>query len=898
MKLLDSHFSSRPLQDDDLLITKLVSLQPPPSLVSRRQLLKRLNDSFQHKLTLICAPAGFGKTTLLSEWLAQMPHPITWLSLDPGDSDPQRFWRYVIAACQRFQEGVGVPALEHLLECQIPRYEVMLTRLMNDIIQLPGQYGLILEDYHVIESGEIHQAMTFLLDHLPSNLHLIVTTRREPPLPLAKLRARGELGELSADELRFSTQEIRDFLAQTVPATISESAIERLQGRTEGWAAGLRLAALSLQNKHDSQAIEQFLETFSGSHQHITDYLFAEVFSTQPEAIQAFLLRTAFLSRLSGDFCDAVTGRNDSSGVLKVLESANLFLIPLEGTWYRYHALFGEALQHYAKQVLDEAALQTLYRNASYWYESHGFVAEAIEAALLAGEFDAAAKLIMGIVKPFYLGNEYHTLRRWIDCLPAEVRNSHPTIALIYVAAILFTSDQRTPNAWAQAYEPLEVAEAYWQKLGDPAKLGEVMVFRGMVEWWQGNFEGAFQAVRTALKLLPADDVPWRGMLLIGVSFEETLKGHLDVALPAMREALALCEASGNFDSAYIAMQTLGELSYARGEMYQAERYYRQLLAITGSDDYCMNYRAQALIGLGTLAYEWNDLKLAEQHIQQGLEIGKRLSANLEEIPGKGVLVQARLLHLRGESRKAQQLLNTLAIELRHPHLLLELRFQQIRLALAVGDMTTAQHCLSTVGHANDIPPIYQEQAALISVRLLILQGDFEAALQVLNPWQEDTHQHERMRSELEMMLLKGIAYHKQGHTEEAYQLMQHALELAQFEGYRRLFLDEGEPVFQLLHETLPHLQKESLAGYARSLLVAFSSEAAKLGSTSLTAVKPLSRQEERILHLLAEGLSNAEIAQQLVVSINTIKTQIKSIFRKLNVTTRAEAADVARQLK
>src|SRR5437660_5758321 len=385
---------TRPPDRYELLSTKLALPRPRPSLVLREPLLERLDEGLEHKLSLLSAPAGFGKTTLVSEWIAtrgerQDSPPVAWVSLDVGDNDPVRFWRYVIAACRSFHANVGESALALLQTSRRPPLESMLTTFINELAQLVCRGYLVLEDYHVITSPRIHETMTYFVDHLPATLHLLILTRSDPPLPLARLRAHDDLYELHTADLRFSLAETEAFLRQAFPFPLSTEAITHLEARTEGWVAGLRLLALALQGRKDPRELERMLVTFTGSHRHILEYLVADVLSSQPEALQDFLLQTVFLNRLTASLCDAITGRIDSERMLEQLEHANLFLIPLDeiGQWYRYHTLFAEAMQHEARRRLGEDYLHSLYDKASRWFEEQGLLAEAVEVALSARDF-------------------------------------------------------------------------------------------------------------------------------------------------------------------------------------------------------------------------------------------------------------------------------------------------------------------------------------------------------------------------------------------------------------------------------------------------------------------------------------------------------------------------------
>src|SRR6266516_2134434 len=907
---------TRPPDRYELLSTKLALPRPRPSLVLREPLLARLYEALEYKLTLLSAPAGFGKTTLVSEWIAtrgerQDPLPVAWLSLDAGDNDPVRFWRYVIAACQAFQTGIGKSALVLLHTPRRPSLETVLTTFINELAQLAHKCVLVLEDYHVITSSQIHETMAYLVDHLPATVHLLILTRSDPPLPLARLRAHGDLYELHAADLRFSLAETEIFLRQALPFPLSAEAITRLEARTEGWVTGLRLLALALQGREDTWDLEHMLGTFTGSHRHILEYLVADVLSSQPERLQEFLLQTAFLNRLTGSLCDAVTGRNDGEHILEQMERANLFLIPLDdmGQWYRYHALFAEAMQHEARRRLGEDYLRTLYDKASHWYEEHGLLAEAVEVALSARDFTRAAMLIESIVGPYNTINELHTLLRWIEQLPEEVLQEHPELCLSYAIALLFTLDRSAPATMSLIQVPLKMAERYWQAEGNRPKLGELLSFRSQVAWWQGGLSQAFADARQALELSSEQETLWPGSSILTVGMEELLAGKLDTARQAVLEARARFEAIGNAYGTRAATHVLGEVSSRQGELHVAARFFRQEIAEAVEDPIDT---ANALIGLAALSYEWNELQKAEQEVSKALdlgkhhvdEIGKYHAEQFIQVPGS--LVLARVLHARGETEQALRLLQELVAltqEHKWTYLHREVLAEQARLSLMASDLVTVQRWSATITQlSEDFRLVQREREALIIARLLIAQGEATAALRLLERWRAEAHAQGRTRSELEIQVLTALVHSTHKSLPQAKETLREALVLAQAEGYQRLFLDEGEALAILLRAVLLDVREEPLATYVRSLLVAFAQQQAGQDTSHHTApallIEPLSPQEQRVLRLLAAGRSNPEIAQELVVSVNTVKTQVQSIYRKLNVNSRWEAREAARHLK
>lgn len=920
----------------DLLQTKLLPPRLNRLLVERAALLARLDAGLERKLTLLSAPAGFGKTTLVSQWVKQKdeggrmkdeaeeaplhPAKVAWLALDAGDNDPVRFWRYCLTACRRFGADLGAAALAQLHTRQPPSFETLLTLFLNELAALPQadtvRNVLVLEDYHVITNAQIHASLTFLLDHLPPTLHLVMTTRHDPPLPLARLRARLAINELTAADLRFSLLETTTFLQQTLSLPLPPAAIARLDARTEGWVTGLRLATLALQNRTTLTDVEHFLDTFGGGHSHILAYLIEEVFRVQPAPLQTFLLQTTFLPRLTASLCDAVTNRNDSASRLAELERANLFLLPLDGAhqWYRYQALFAEALQHQARRRLGEAGLAALYARASQWYEQHGFLGEAIESALAIQECGRAALLIeRAIARQPVVNNEYHTLRRWLEQLPVETLATHPMLSFTYAVAILFTGDQRAPATMALLQGPLALAEERWRTEGNQPQLGRALGFRALVTWWQGDLRQAFAAARQALDLLPPEDLFWRGLGLLGVGAEGLAAGKLKSAREALLEARIHFEAAGDAYTALSTTFTLGEVCARRGELHQAVHLYRQVLdGITGAAPRTIAHWAdfdhgRALIGLAALCLEWNQLETAEQQLAQALAIGRRLAD--EELQVHSSLLLARIKQVCGETAQVQALLQELIARTspRWPLLRREVRAEQARVALASGDLTAVQHWADTCSQpAVDVPWVQQEQEQLIVARLRIAQGQTDGALPLFAEYLADARAQERGRSEVEILILTALVYARRRQPAQARQTLCEALILAQPEGYQRLFLDEGEPLAALLRALLPDVKEPSLAAYGQTLLRAFAAgQTGAAGQSQVqnpkakiqNLIEPLSERELEVLRLLYADLSGPAIAAALIVSVNTVKTHIKHIYGKLNARSRYEAIERAKQL-
>ncbi len=887
----------------ELLSTKLAPPRLRSPVVSRAALLARLDEGLERKLTLLAAPAGSGKTTLVSEWSATRDEqfPVAWLSLDEGDNDPVRFWRYLIAACQKFDTEVGASALTLLRSAQQPPFDTIQTTFINDLSQLESKCVLVLEDYHVITSPIVHETMTFLLDRLPDTLHVLITARGDPPLPLARLRARDELLELHAADLRFSPAEIQSFLQQTTHLTLPADALARLEARTEGWAVGLRIVALVLQGRQGQEEAERFITTFTGGHRHILEYLVAEVLTAQSAPVQEFLLQTSFLNSMTGSLCDAVTGNGDSDILLEQLERANLFLIPLDDTqgWYRYHALFAEAMQQYARRQLGDDRVRELRLRASRWYEAHKMLTEAVEMELVAQEYAHAADLIERILDPrlMKMNNEYFTLRRWISQLPEAVLSDHPTLCLTYAIAILFTSDRHSPETLKRLKAPLQMAEQRWMEAGNTNKLGEVLAFRTLVEYWQGDYVQSFSTARQALELLPEYQTEWRGVMLLQIAAGEWFAGNTRAARQLAQDARVLNEAAGNEYAKRSTTQLLGEVSLYQGRLYEAEQLFQELFEKSSTD---LRDKAHALVGLAKVAYERNDLDVAERYVTEAYDIGEKVGDKY--ILVDAAILLARALRARGETTQASQVLHSLAASVGVPSLVGLLRAWHAWIALSTGDTPVVQGWYTTyVKESEHDPTLQQEREALIAARWLIAQREIEAALRLLDHWQRSAHAGERVQSELEILIVKALAYFVGRRLPQAEETIISALESAHKAGYMRPFLDEGKTMIALLQEVSP-VKDKVLSAYVEALLRAFAFEqtgrevAARRGAMAVHDW--LSPQEQRVLRLLAAGLSNPEIADELVVSVNTIKTQVKSIYRKLNVTNREDAREKARQLK
>lgn len=941
-----------------LLTSKIHPPRLSGALVARPRLLDRLDEGLSRRLTLIVAPAGFGKTTLARQWIAALGDgvgeegapsvPAAWVSLDADDNDPVRFWRYVVTACLRIDADAGEAMLERLSAGWQPPFdppplEATLGVFLNDIArrlggeETPGKPNapgglLVLEDYHVVAAPRIHETLAFFIDHLPPSLHLVMLTRGDPPLPLARWRARGDLHEVRAADLRFSAEETDAFFQQALPFSLNGKTIKQLDARLEGWAAGVRLLSLAVQSASTPAEAEGRLAALDiggdadQPHPPILDYFASEVLvlQAQPGPLHLFLLQTSVLGRLNGSLCDAVTDRRDSATLLVELARAGLFLEMLDesdeaGAWYRYHALFAEALRAIARRRLGDEALRELSLRASRWYEGHGLTDEAIVAALRAGDHERSCALIERLAREWegrFTG--LHTLRRWIERLPEAARRAHPGLCLIYARTLLFSQypDLVTPVLIARIDAELRAADDGWESKSDLAGRGEVWAFRAMIAWREGRLEQAARDARQSLVWLPNDDAApgaftrrgiwdWRGVNTAILGAEALEQGRIEDARQLLREARRRSSSAENRPFARITTLLLGRAYEAAGDLRQAEAYYRQVLPDAREQDDREDV-ANALLGLTDLSYEWNDLAATGRLLDEVQAIGA-----LPDVPDIGEALafrQALLNHACGRTPEALRLIAAVLVRLeastsqRPMETIPTILAWQGRLHLAIGDLFAAQQSLDALDRlAEDSSPVQREAGQILAARVLLARGEAADALSLLDPLLVTAHErgHGRQALEVGMVTVLALAACRRGR--EARERLREVLTRASGQDFMRLFLDEGEPLAVLLRSLPPTSQEPALRSQVRAILRAFDaahgSAAFASGAVGVALVEPLSAQERRVLRLLVAGRTNPEIARELVVSVNTVKGHVKSLYRKLDVRSRLEATEAARLL-
>jgi LuxR family maltose regulon positive regulatory protein len=876
-----------------ILATKLYIPPLRPNVVIRFRLLERLNEGLHRKLTLIAAPAGFGKTTLVSEWVEGIERPAAWLSLDKGESDPTLFLTYLVAALQTIAPTIGEGVSGVLQSPQPPPTESILTALLNEITTIPDNFVLVLDDYHVIDAKPVDQALTFLLDHLPPHMHLVIATREDPPLPLARLRVGGQLTELRAVDLRFTHAEAAGFLTQVMGLNLSAEDIAALETRTEGWIAGLQLAAISMQGHEDATS---FIKSFTGSHHFVLDYLVEEVLGQQSERVQMFLLRTSILDRLCGPLCDAVMMDPAVSGreTLEYLERANLFIVPLdnERRWYRYHHLFADLLrqrlhQSTASSTGDERdGVAELHSRASQWYEDHSLAIEAFHHAAAANDVERAERLIEGKGMPLQFRGAMIPVLNWLESLPTTILDARPSLWVTYASALTMTG-----QPISNVEEKLQAAEAALQEAEPDDKtrdlVGHIAAIRAMLAVPANQVKTIIAQSRRALEYLHPNNLPVRATAHWTLGYAYQLQGDRAAASQAYTEVISISQASGNIMVTIAATTCLGQVQEAENQLSLAAESYWRVLQLVGDPPWPA--ACEAYLGLARVCYQWNDLDAAEQHGQQSFQLAMQME-NVDTPAACGVFL-ARLKLARGDVASATALLAKAEQFVRQHnfvHWMPEVAAVQVLTLLHQGHLAAAAHLAQTHG----LP--------LSQARVHLAQGDTSAALAVLEQLRQQAEAKGWEDERLKVMVLQAVALQAHGEKDKAVHLLFDALALAEPGGFIRLFVDEGLPMAHLLSAAAA---QGRMPDYIGKLLAVLEADAQKREDTSSLPppaqplIEPLSRRELEVLHLMAQGLSNQEMCERLFLALDTVKGHNRKIFNKLQVQRRTEAVARAREL-
>jgi LuxR family maltose regulon positive regulatory protein len=881
------------------------------------------------RLTLVSAKAGSGKTTLASEWLHQQKRPAAWLSLDANDNEPRRFFSYLVASLHQLGIKIDPSLLKPLEMGQLPPAEAFVVDLINEVATQSNHFLLILDDYHLIQSDWIHQAVGFLIEHQPPEMHLILLTRVDPPLSLARLRGRGQIAEIRGDLLRFVPEEATQFLNEVMNLDLPADAISTLEGRTEGWIVGLQMAAISMQNIKQEEDLSAFIEAFRGTNRFILDYLLEEVLSQQTPVIQEFLLNTSILERMCGSLCDAVlfngargsgdrteaqvnlAAGKDSQAILVQLERTNLFVVSLdaERRWYRYHHLFADLLQSSLRERRPDEDIRELHNRASRWFRREEHLEEAMIHALAAQDYDRAAAMIDENIVSMLSRSEGPVLLSWLEKLPQQIALGRPWV-YIYHAYTLVLSGRPDEAA------PL-LAEA--EKRIDPDApraaelLGHIAAIRSYTANLAGDAERVFEMATLADKYLPKEHLIARGMTSYAISVTYFADDDMENASNASLEMLTIGKKLERLLMTITALCDLASIKKVQGQLYQAEEFYSRahqwLVDRNGLDT---RVRCPYEVGSADLLYQWNRLEAAHEHALTGIEYCRRFDVPSEQVSGFMTLM--RLYQAQDDVEGAFGALRDAEHVMQSHHLRLtaqiELKTARVTQWLAAGDLAMASRWEKECSSGSEM-----EQLAL--ARLWLAQDRPAEAQGLLDRQHILAEAGGRTGRLIEILCLQALTLKAQGRLDDACATLSRALSLARPEGYQRLFLDLGWPIGELLQrldtvDTAPTIYETPsvlvIGKYERNLLESFLHErearkhlvaqtVSQVPSTAESLLAPLTERELDVLHLLAEGLSNKEIATRLVVAPSTVKQHLKNIYNKLDVHSRIQAVERGREL-
>ena len=911
----DGHMTMQVVNTNPLLSTKLFIPPARPRRVARLRLVGLMNEAVKNPLALICAPAGYGKTTLLSEWIPQNEHCVTWVSLDEADNDPLRFWSYFIAALQTLNPELGKNARLLLESTQNPQIEAVLSLVINDLAALDYRFSQVFDDYHLVENPAIDSSLAFLVEHLPPNVNLVISSRRDPALPLARWRARQQMAEIRSADLRFTIDETTHFLNQAMKLDLSAPEIAALEVRTEGWIAGLQLAALSIKDRDDRAG---FITAFTGSHRFIIDYLVEEVLSRQSGSVREFLLSTSILNRLCASLCDALTGSSNGQAILERLEQDNLFLVPLDDHrgWYRYHHLFAEVLQARLRKYQPDLHAK-MHLRASDWYEREGLIDQAFRHALAAPDLEGAARLVERNSVNMIQRSEVLLIRSWLEQLPVELVQTRPRLILAYGWILVLTGHGQALEQWLAASR----ASAALAAPDLPADiLGELALLRATLARFQHDAALSLKLAQQALDHLSGDNRGLQAGAMYTVGVAHLQKGEIASARKAFAEAIVLGETKGGPYMAMIALQELSELQIKQGKLSQAIQTCQQAMSMALRWGWqVLPAAGLAHIYLGQVFYQRNDLAAAVHEITEGVDL---LQSSIEQfVLAQGFVSLAQAQNASGDMKGAfatiqrgkdwfthMQVADTGAGTL--------LGLGELRLRIAMDDLSAAiQWSQDCHWLPEDTALGYLQAMTLVRLRLAQIQRKLQEkflqeGFEITNRLLAAAEAKEWWGHVLELSLLCALLYQARGDTGGARCHLERALTLAEPEGYIRVFVEEGEPMRLMIDDYRLEITRHGpdsarLVDYTEMLLSAFTSASPKstphptrdegLGVALL--VDPLSERELEILRLISKGLSNQEIAEILVIAVSTVKSHINHLYGKLGTQRRIQAISIARDL-
>lgn len=876
---------------DDLLVTKLIRPPVPAGWIPRERLFLHLDDGLSRRLTLVSTPPGFGKTTLLSSWASRLEIPAAWISLDEGDNDLSRFLEYLTAAVRGVDAGAGEP-IPPFLQSTRERAQRVLTGLLNRLAGQTTHSILILDDYHLIQEEGVHKALLYFLEHLPPTMHLVISSRADPPFPLARMRGRAEVIELRQDDLRLTAEETAAFLSQTMRINLAPEDIQTLADCTEGWIAGMQLAAVSMRRDEDPA---RWIHTIGSGNRYILDYLMDEVWRRQPDDVRTFLLRTSLVDRFSVDLCNTLTGGDNGRSMLERLENSNLFITPLdaERTWYRYHRLFADLLRHRLRQERP-SDIPGLHRAAAAWFEGKGLIEEAIEHCLSVGEYEKAVQLIQDSAEENLARGTVITFLHRLDQIPIETLNRHPLLCIYQAWAFI-----QSGRAAADAEARLQAAEH-----NDPGGItaAKATAVRALVQYIRGDFPLSIRLAEQALEGIREDSILLWSIAALSLGSSRLAEGDTEEGLRVYAEIARRAEKAGNAVLAAMALVGSAKLWIRRGKLHQGYSLARKALEL-GTDTQGKQTPAAGLafIVLGELHREWNDLAAAEKEILQGISLVRHWSeARLVDAS----LIQARIRFSRGDWNGVRETLKEARQAASHTRITevddFAVDMQQAQMDLAQGDRDKVQRWIRERNVEKDHGPADVQKRGnpddlhmrkyehLVLARFYISRNQISKALSLLDAWLPELERQQRMDLVLQILVLKALAWQAAGDLSTACSQLQQSLKISESESYIRLFADEGIPMVRLLREMAARgLSSE----YTERVLAACAPvETVKAGRPKPGSMEMLSRREMEVLRLIADGLSNLEIAKRLTLSPGTVKVHTRNIYDKLGVKSRTQA--------
>lgn len=873
-----------------LLATKLFAPQPLPQSVERQRLTQRLDAGLQGKLTLVCAPAGFGKSTLLGAWVQACEHPSAWLSLDEEERDPNRFVAYLTASLRSISADLGEGALALAQARPRPSPEAVLVHLINRLAKRRGRLVLVLDDYQLASSPEVDALLAFLIDHMPAPLHLVLASREVPAIALARLRAQGQLLEIGQDDLRFRAEETRLFLNRSMSLGLTEPQVQALDARTEGWPAGLQMAAVSLAGQSDA---DRFIQSFTGSHRLVLDYLLEEVLQRQPADIQAFLLSTSILDRMCPALCDAVMQAEVGHASLRHLEQSRLFVVPLddERRWVRYHHLFRAALQQRLRETAALAPVAPVHLRASAWYEANAMVSQALRHAVAAGDTARAIQVVQGNGMPLYFLEDAEPVLQWLQDQPPAFLDAHPPLWLMLAWSYLATSlhsEMRAPMLGAEAAIELAAAHPAYRTWR-----GELNAVRAWEAVARGDAPTISREAALALEWLPQDNLAVRTAAHCALGVAHQFSGDRLAAQQVYGDVVTMADACGNRMIAVVASIALGHLQENDNQLHLAARTYGRALQKLGEQPH--GVACEVHLGLARIQYEWNDLVAAAAHAEKS----SRLATLLECDAGLGAdVLLAQILLSRAETDAALNLLakTSTAAQTRNQHGgRLAIAHAQVQALLQTGEVIAAAQ-------------LAQDPALpLAHAWVLLARGQALQAHECLTAFLDASRASAPASEVLRALLLDALALDAFDPSEAALAVLEEAMALAEPQGCVRAFVDLGGPMQRLLSKATQDARPRYTAMLLEAMEVQLAAlapvapppkEAAEQSPGTVRAMAdPLSQRELQILTLICKGLSNQEIGQQIFLSLSTVKWHNQNIFDKLDVQRRTEAVARAREL-